>query len=442
MRPRTWVLLLAAVFAVLQLANVTGRDTPDTKNYLSYALSLRGEDKLSAASGAIDYACASRASIAWRDQSVDVLRFHAPDPTGRVYADCRAEQWRQVDPRLRAGQTGGHTAPFMSARFMRIFEVRPGYPALLVPFVTVFGVTWGLWAAGVAVTVAGGVLAHLVLRRLGAPVPVALLGQALFYVLPCGATSMRPMSEGLQLTLTLAALWGCALALTGRGRAGAGVTAAALLALFTVKHSQSLFLGLCLAGACALLAVRRRRRGRAPGRGLLALAAVGCCAALGTVLAARALRYPSETDSLQDLLTAHFTRPDRARPWPELLHLEADFWLEWARRQLWEPLFATLLAAGAWGALRRRPAFGVLLVAAAATGILTQAGHPDMAIWGDRLIVLAWLLPVLGVPLLLEPAVVALRASGAGAALPGPRPTEAGAGQERGPGAAVGAAGS
>ncbi len=60
MRPRTWVLVLAAVFAVLQLANVTGRATPDTKNYLSYALSLRGESTREAAAVAIDYSCASR----------------------------------------------------------------------------------------------------------------------------------------------------------------------------------------------------------------------------------------------------------------------------------------------------------------------------------------------------------------------------------------------
>jgi hypothetical protein len=47
----------------------------------------------------------------------------------------------------------------------------------------------------------------------------------------------------------------------------------------------------------------------------------------------------------------------------------------------------------------------VLVVAAAGTGFLTQAGHPDITIWGDRLIVLAWLLPVLGLPLLLRPVV-------------------------------------
>jgi hypothetical protein len=44
----------------------------------------------------------------------------------------------------------------------------------------------------------------------------------------------------------------------------------------------------------------------------------------------------------------------------------------------------------------------VFLAAAAFTGILTQAGHPDINIWGERLIVLAWLLPVVGVPLLLD----------------------------------------
>lgn len=405
MRPRSWVLVLAAVFAVCQLANVTGRDTPDTKNYLSYALSLGGADKHTAAAATIDYACAGRASAAARRQSVDVLHFHRPDPTARALARCRAREWRVVGARLAAGQTGGHTVPYMSQRFMRIFEVRPGYPLFLLPFVTVFGVTWGVWAASVVVTVAGGVLAFLVLRTLRAPTVLCLTGQALFYVLPCGTTAMRPMTEGLLLALTLAAVWGCALALDGRVRAGTLLVGGALAALFTVKHSQSLFLGLCLAAAGAAVGVRRRRAGRPFGRGLVAVTAAGCCGALGTLLLAGALRYPSESESLQDLLTGHFSRPDRTRPWPEFLQLQSGFWVEWLRRQLWEPLFVAALAAGAWGALRRRRAFGCLLLAASATGVLTQAGHPDITIWGDRLIVLAWLLPVVGVPLLLEPLV-------------------------------------
>ncbi|MEV5429582.1 hypothetical protein [Streptomyces sp. NPDC052701] len=405
MRPRTWVLVLAAVFAVLQLANVAGRDTPDTKNYLSYALSLRGDGKREAAAATIDYVCMGRAAIALRDQNVDVVRFHRPDPTPRVVSECRARELQRVEARLRAGQTGGHTVPFTSERFMRIFEARPGYPLVLVPFVTLLGVMWGVWAAGVVITVVGGVLAFLVLRTLAVPVPLALTGQALFYVLPCGTTAMRPMTEGLMMTLTLAALWGCALVLDGRRvRAGVALVAGALLALFAVKHSQALFLGVCTAAAGALLAVRRWRRGRPPGRGVLALAGAGCAAALGTLLLARALRYPSGSESVQDLLTHHFARPDRADPWPEFLQLQVNFWVEWLRRQLWEPLFLAFLAAGAWGA-RRRPAFGCFLAAAAFTGFLNQAGHPDINIWGERLIVLAWLLPVLGVPQLLEPVV-------------------------------------
>ncbi|MGV9898078.1 hypothetical protein [Streptomyces tendae] len=408
------VLVLAAVFAVLQLANVTGRDTPDTRNYLSYALSLTGEGKRAAATATIDYVCASRAERARRDQSVHVVRFHRADPTGEVLAECRKQEWAVVRARLAAGQTGGHTVPYMSERFMAIFEARPGYPAFLAPFVLAFGVTWGLWTAGVVIAGAGGVLVFLILRTLSVPVPSALAGQALYYVLPCGTTAMRPMTEGLLMALTLAAVWGCALVLrAGRDRAGLAVVAGSLIALFTVKHSQALFLGLCLAAAGGVIALRRyrRRRRRLRGRGgpgsrdVLALAAVGLAGAVATLLLARLLHYPSEADSLQDLLTDHFNRPDREHPWPEFWQLQGNFWVEWLRRQAWQPLFAAALAAGAWGALRRGGAVGGFLVAAACTGILTQAGHPDINIWGERLIVLAWLLPVVGVPLLLAPSV-------------------------------------
>ncbi|MCG7207117.1 hypothetical protein [Streptomyces arenae] len=421
MRPRTWVLVLAAVCAVLQLADVTGRDTPDSKNYVSYALALGGTGKRQAAAETVDWVCAGRASAARRAQSVDVLRFHAPSPAGRVYADCRSAELRRVTRRLRAGgaQTDGHIVPFVGPRLRAVFEVRPGYPVFLLPFVAVFGVTWGVWLASVLVTVAGGMLVFLVLRTLSVPVPLALTGQALYYVLPVGTTAMRPMAEGLLLALTLTAVWGCALALTRRARTGTALVAGALLALFTVKHSQALFLGADLAGAGAAVALWRGRHGRAPGRGVVAIAAAGCLAVAGTLLLARLLRYPSETESVQDLLTNHYAHPDRLRPWREFLHLEGNFWVEWLRRQAKEPLFAAALAAGAWGTWRR-PAFGVFLLAAAGTGILTQAGHPDITIGGDRLIVLAWLLPVVGVPLLLEPLahrMAAVPAQGARAAV-------------------------
>ena len=137
----------------------------------------------------------------------------------------------------------------------------------------------------------------------------------------------------------------------------------------------------------------------------MTLGAVAGCAALGTVLLARLLHYPSEAESLQDLLTGHFALPDRARPWPEFLHLETAFWIEWLRRQVSEPLLLAAVLAAARGVLRRRREFAPFLLAAAFTGVLNQAGHPDINIWGERLIVVLWLLPVVGLPLLLDPAV-------------------------------------
>jgi hypothetical protein len=333
-RTRGWVLLIAAVFAVLQLANVSGRDTPDTKNYLSYTLSLLGQDKREAAGIAIEYACAGQASTARRAQNVDVERFHRPSPAKAVTATCRSEHWDAVERRLKAGQTGGHTAPFMSERFQRIFEVRPGYPAFLMPFVALLGVKWGLWAAGVAITCASGVVVFLMLRALRVRRPLALAGQVLFHVLPCGATAMRPMTEGLLLLLTLTALWGCALVLRGRSWGGTVLVSLSLAGLFTVKHSQALFLGLCLAAAGLAVALRRLRGGRPMGRGVVAVTAASAYGALATVVAAWALDHPSMTDSVQDLLTDHFQRPDRTAPWREFLHLEFNFWVEWTRRQL------------------------------------------------------------------------------------------------------------
>ncbi|MFJ7963285.1 hypothetical protein [Streptomyces sp. NPDC096324] len=392
------VILIAVVFAVLQLANVTNRDTPDTKNYLTYALDLSGYGKQEAAALTIDYVCAGKASVARRNQAVDVVRFHRASPTRRVVAECRREQWRGLSARLAAEPTTGHTVPFMPPRFMRIFEARPGYPVLLVPFVTLLGVTWGLWASAVVVTVAGGVLLFLLLRTLGTSTGAALTGQALYYVLPCGTTAMRPMTEGLMMAVTLAALWGCALVLEDRARAGTWLVGGCLAVLFTVKHSQALFLGLCLGASCAVL-LARRRRWDGP---LRTLGAVAGCGVLATLLLAKVLHYPSQSESVQDLLTGHYARPDRVHPWPEFLHLEAAFWIEWTRRQLWEPLFLAAVVAAGWGALRRHRAFAVFLLAAAGTGVLNQAAHPDINVWGDRLIVLLWLLPAVGLPLLLD----------------------------------------
>lgn len=67
----------------------------------------------------------------------------------------------------------------------------------------------------------------------------------------------------------------------------------------------------------------------------------------------------------------------------------------------WRPRTRTGLYEEGTGRCGSGPCSGGV-VAGACTGLLNQAGHPDITIRGDRLIVVAWLLPVLGLPLLLE----------------------------------------
>ncbi len=212
------------------------------------------------------------------------------------------------------------------------------------------------------------------------------------------------MAEGLLLTLTLAALWGCALALEGRTPAATALVGGSLAALFAVKHAQALFLGLCLAGACAVLGVRRgglRQPLRRLARPLREVGVVAACGVAVTLLAAKVLGYPSESESLQDLLTAHFSRPTAAvrgrisstwRSTSGWSGCVASSWSRSSRRPCWPGLGRAATASG----LRGVPGCGAL------TGVLNQAGHPDINIYGDRLIVLAWVLPVVGLPLLLE----------------------------------------
>ena len=74
-------LLIAAAFAGLQLTAVTGRDTPDSKNYISYALSLSGEHRAGATARTIDYVCADQGgrSLGWIRWASDspATRFHS-----------------------------------------------------------------------------------------------------------------------------------------------------------------------------------------------------------------------------------------------------------------------------------------------------------------------------------------------------------------------------
>ncbi|MFD3647881.1 hypothetical protein ACFWVT_12680 [Streptomyces cyaneofuscatus] len=391
------MLLIAVAFAGLQLTAVTGRASPDTKNYLSYALSLSGEGRAEAGRRAIDYSCASQQhgpldSIPWTSRKI----------AGESEEQCVRRLNDSVAHWSRNGNTSGMIAPFANHRFMAIFEARPGYPLFLVPFVTVFGAMWGLWLAGLVVALAGSVCVLLTLRCAGASRRAGLAGQALYLALPTGTVAMNPLSDGLSLALGTAVVLGCTLLALDRPRTGAALVVGGLALMFPVRYSQALLLAAALTAGFALRWAWLRRRRRPSQR--TGQSAVLCGAlAVAVYAGAHLLSWPTGQDSAQDLLTDHYRRPDLPNPWPEFLVQERIFWTAWLRRQATYPVLPVLLALSAWALLRRRSAVLPIALAAASAGILNQAGHPNLdQLLGHRLIVFVWLLPVLAVPLLLD----------------------------------------
>lgn len=391
------MLLIALAFTGLQLTAVTGRASPDTKNYLSYALSLSGESRGEAGRRAIDYSCASgqRASLSpvpWTNRKT----------VGESEEQCVRRLNDSVAYWTRHGNTEGLTAPFANQRFMAIFEARPGYPLFLVPFIAVFGTTWGLWLAGLVVALAGSVCVLLTLRAAGASRRAGLAGQALYLALPTGTVAMNPLSDGLSLALGTAVVLGCVLLLRDRPRTGAALVAGGFALMFLVRYSQALLLAAALAGVLVLWSgwLRLKQRQFTP-----VLRAAGLCAGLTVCIYAGAhlLGWPMGQDSAQDLLTHHYQRPDLPNPWPEFFVQEGVFWSAWLRRQAASPVLPVLLALSAWTLLRRRSVVLPIALAAGAAGLLNQAGHPNLGqLYGFRLIVFLWLLPVLMIPLLLD----------------------------------------
>ncbi|MFJ2109220.1 hypothetical protein ACIOHH_32080 [Streptomyces microflavus] len=391
------MLLIAVAFGVLQLTAVTGRASPDTKNYLSYALSLSGESRAEAGRRAIDYSCASQqhgplSSIPWTSRKI----------SGESQEQCVRRLNDSVAHWSRNGNTSGMTAPFANHRFMAIFEARPGYPLFLVPFVTVFDATWGLWLAGLVVALAGSVCVLLTLRCAGASRRAGLAGQALYLALPTGTVAMNPLSDGLSLALGTAVVLGCTLLSLNRPRTGVALVVCGLALMFLVRYSQALLLAAALTAGFALRWAWLRCCRRPSAR--TGEAAVLCGAlAVAVYAGAHLLSWPTGQDSAQDLLTDHYRRPDLPNPWPEFLVQERIFWTAWLHRQATYPVLPILLALSAWVLLRRRSAILPVALAAASAGILNQAGHPNLdQLLGHRLIVFVWLLPVLTVPLLLD----------------------------------------
>ncbi|MEU6145109.1 hypothetical protein ABZ848_32750 [Streptomyces sp. NPDC047081] len=373
----------------------------DTRQYIAHAYMLQGVGREEASRRALDYYCDSARVATARRESADLGTYRSGDGGKPAYRNCVAAMEHTVEVNSQRADVTGYMALFSDPRIAEIFATRPAYPAFTVPFIRAFGLVRGLWAAGIAVTVMASGFVVLILRRLGVSVPLALLGQVLYYALPTGTDSMQPMCEGLLLCVLLGGVLGCVGILQGRIRSGAAISLTAFTAAACVKYAQTLLAVAGIAGMTALfvgLRWLRRREFPRPERALLATTAAFVLALQLTIVA---LGLPSTRASVQELMSVHYNKPVPPHLLHEFLRLNLAFWREWLRDAVVHPMELLLLAAGAWGALRYHRSFGFLIVGIAVAGFVNQAGHPEVAM-GPRLLVMASLLPVCGVPLLVE----------------------------------------
>jgi len=153
---------------------------------------------------------------------------------------------------------------------------------------------------------------------------------------------------------------------------------------------------LLAAGGVGLCTAPRHRRP------LLLVVALSAVALVGIAATAHTLHWPGPSDTLQDMFTGHFSRPDVTDPWSRLAGLNLQYWWQWAQDQARNPWPMAAVAIGSAAIIRRHHTFGLIVVAIAVTGFLNQAAHP-VTNQSDRLLIETSVAAVLGLPLLADP---------------------------------------
>ncbi|MFC7275487.1 hypothetical protein ACFQS1_15970 [Paractinoplanes rhizophilus] len=397
--PWVWVVVVAALFTLVQLPYAPGNFYPDSTEYLTQVYGLLGDSREQGREKAIQAFCSQ-----YRRPSL-VIEVAGSDPAQRDRAgdSCvkRLHAQNGEGPGTRYGPAITRDRSIPSTRYEDIFLSRPAVSLFYLPAVVVAGPRAGMWATTLAWTLLAGVLAFLLLRRLGMPLPLALLGQVLLLILPMRNWMMAPLAEGMTITLMMACLLGAVYALTGNRGRGVALLATGLAVGTFVKYSQFLLFAVALAGVLGLVLLFARRRGERLPDGSGMVIAVALAAAAGMFLLSRGLGWPGGADTIQDLLTDHFRQPDVAEPVGTWLSVNGEFWQQWLAGQLQEPFQVVAWAAGVWGVLRLRTTAAFAVLAALPAGLANQFGHPNIT-QGDRIYTAAWLVVVYGIPMLLH----------------------------------------
>ncbi|MFF3867343.1 hypothetical protein [Micromonospora sp. NPDC001898] len=383
---RRWLPLLVALawvgLWVVALRPAVG-PANDAYRYARTSLELLGQSRADAQREALAAYCGELARWDARRAAVNPLTMDGPPRIAARTRACIAKYPDGLTP----------NAP----RYEAIFADRPGYPALAAPLVAVLGVNTGLAATSVLCTAIGGLLIFRLLREAGVPPHLAVAGQVAYYGSPIGWWGSYPLTEGPVMALTVAALLGAWWLLRRRTVAGVALVLGALVAGTALRHSTFLLIaaGLAAAGLLILATIRQHRHA-----GTWLLVAVSSLATIGILAMAKALGLSGVGETLQDKWTGNFTRPDVDDPWRRLVDLTATYWPQWLQQELRSPWLLLGLALGAWALLRHDRALAWLTLALASTGLATQVAHPVVS-QSDRLYVALWLVPVVGIPVLL-----------------------------------------
>ncbi|MGH3414975.1 MAG: hypothetical protein ACRDVE_20910 [Actinocrinis sp.] len=374
------MLLIAAVFVAIQLADYH-QNVPsnDTYQYARLTLHYMGDSKTEAIHGATAMYCQDAGQAALRSASIDD---NGTTDTG--YEACLDVYSAGLTPN--------------NARYLAIFDSRPGYPLMSGALATVFGLRLSMWLVALLCTLAASGLVLVLVRSAGGSVIAALAGQAVFLTAPTGYWGTRMLTDGPSLAATMVTVLGAHWLLRQRVRSGATLLVVGLVGGFAIRYSSEQMVVLLLTLAAGLL-LRRVPSARTGGaKWLLGLGAVGT--ALSMTLTT-ALSWPGIPQSMQDTFTKHFIRPDVPNPLIRLISLNFHFWLYYPVLEPTALLMVLGLAVVGATLWRRDAVYAAPLIAVALSGLATVAAHP-VSSQADRLMVAVWVLIAAGVPLLVS----------------------------------------
>jgi hypothetical protein len=324
-------------------------------------------------------------------------------------ADQEARRLVCTDVRGRVRLDGTLASPCVSypvlrnPRYVVIFTSRPGWPLLLAAGVGALGLTRAVIYGSLLGAVLAALAVHLALRGLGSSLAASSAAGVAFSLLPTGVEADTLLPEGTVLAVLVAGVYGAGRLVRGSWWGLAWLVPAAAV-LYALKPANGAAFALALVAAGGVLLVPRRT-GRLPA---LVLTGVGAASGAGWLVVSDLLGLPSLTETVQDMATRHFARPDVPDPGLVLKEGNRLLWTTQVERWLGLPRpFALVLPAAVFVVLVLRRA-GVVWVAASLAGVAIVVVHPLISQY-DRLIVSVWLAVVAAVAVLLDVAARVLR---------------------------------